>query len=65
MYVLLCVDIFYSCRAFPSDLDGEGSNRPRTKKITEALVQTFEVPELWDKHGIISDVVVSFNTFSY
>jgi len=56
--------IIYSCRAPSSDLDGEGSTQPRTRKITEALVQTFDVPELWDEHGIVSDVVVSFYIFS-
>ena len=58
-----CIDIFYSCRAVSKNLDGEGSNQPRTTKITEALINSFEVPELWDDHGIISDVVVSFSSF--
>jgi len=46
-------------------LDGEESNRPRTKEITEALIQTFDVPDLWSDHGIISDVVVSFSPSSF
>jgi hypothetical protein len=58
-----CIDIFCSCRAVSGYLDGEGSNRPRTMNITEALINSFDVPELWDDHGIISNVVVSFSTF--
>jgi hypothetical protein len=55
---------FYSCRAPSRNLDGyEESNRPRTREITEALVQTFDVPDLWSDHGIISDVVVSVDSF--
>ena len=54
------IEIIGSCQAPSYNLDGEMSIQHRTKAITEALIQTFDVPELWKEHGIISDVVVSF-----
>jgi hypothetical protein len=59
------IEIMGSCRAPSYNLDGEISTQHRTKALTEALIQIFDVPELWSEHGIISDVVVSFGTCLY
>ena len=53
----------YSCRAPPQDLDGEYSEYPRTEELTETLVQSSSVAELWRDHGIVLDVIVSYQLF--
>ena len=59
------IEIIGSCQAPLYNLDGKISIQHHTKAITEALIQTFDVPELWSEHGIISDVVVSPCTCLY
>ena len=34
------------------------SKLPRTRKLTEMLVSEWSVSDLWDKFGIVSDIVV-------
>lgn len=51
------------CQAFHDDLDDEDLyQRPRTRELTEALINTYEVPTLWSEYGIVADVVVRFAT---
>jgi hypothetical protein len=47
------------CQAFHENLDDKDFyERRRTQALTEALINTYDVPILWKEHGIISDVVV-------
>ena len=50
----------HSCRAPPWDLDGEYSEYPRTEEHTETLAQSSSVAALWRDHGIVLDVIVSY-----
>jgi hypothetical protein len=51
------------CRAFHENLDDKDlCQRRRTQELTEALINTYEVPILWSEHGIVSDVIVRFIT---
>jgi hypothetical protein len=51
------------CRAFHENLDDKDLyQRRRTKELTEALINTYEVPILWKEHGIVADVIVRFIT---
>lgn len=50
---------FYSCQGEKDDLDGSLSELPRTRDLTEFLIAKYRVGTLWDKFGIVSDVVVS------
>jgi hypothetical protein len=59
-YSILWLIILWRCRAFHKNLDNEEEYQcPCTKDITEALINTYEVPILWSEHGIVSDVIVS------
>jgi hypothetical protein len=63
-YTVTCnckLTIHDRCRAFHENLDDKDLyERRRTKELTEALINTYEVPVLWKDHGIISDVIVRF-----
>jgi hypothetical protein len=59
MLVIYNANVYIRCRAPPNDLDGDESERRRTKDFTEALVKTYDVPTLWSEHGIVSDIIVS------
>ena len=37
------------------------SKLPRTRELTELLVGDWAVSDLWDKFGIVSDIVVRIN----
>ena len=60
-----CIHLFFahnfihSCQGGKDNLDGPLSRLPRTRDLTEKLITNFQVGTLWDKFGIISDVVVS------
>ena len=45
------------CTASPKDLDEEDCI-PRCEKHMEMLVQAFELGDLWDTYGIVSDITV-------
>jgi len=51
--------VLYSCQGEREDLDGPLSELPRTRNLTESLIANYRVGTLWDKFGIVSDVVVS------
>jgi hypothetical protein len=46
------------CQGEKKDLDGNLSKLPRTRELTELLVGEWAVCDLWDKFGIVSDIVV-------
>ena len=52
-------DFFYSCQGENNNLDGPLSALPRTRDYTEELISKYQLGMLWEKFGIISDVVVS------
>ena len=54
--------IRYSCQAEKDDMDGQLSELPWTRDLTESLIEQYRVGMLWDKFGIVSDVVVSILT---
>ena len=58
-------DFFHSCQGEKNNLDGPLSKLPRTRDLTEMLVSNQQVGTLWDKFGIISDVVVSRMQFPF
>ena len=49
----------YSCQGEKSDLDGPLSGLQRTRYLTETLIEKHRVGTLWDKFGIVADIVVS------
>jgi hypothetical protein len=51
--------ILYSCQGDKDDMDGQLAELPRTRNLTESLIAKYRVGKLWDKFGIVSDVVVS------
>ena len=51
--------IHYSCQGHKEDLDGMLSELQRTRYLTESLVAKYRAGTLWDKFGIVSDIVVS------
>lgn len=53
----------FRCQGHRSDLDGDLSKFPRTRKFTEEVVEHYTVSELWDEFGIVSDVIVSVSFF--
>ena len=57
--LLLVYMILYSCQGDKEDLDGPLSELQRTRYLTETLVAKYRVGTLWDKFGIVSDIVVS------
>jgi hypothetical protein len=58
-FVSFVSNFFHSCQGGKDDLDGPLSRLPRTRDLTEKLITNYQVGALWDKFGIISDVVVS------
>jgi hypothetical protein len=48
----------WRCQGNKKDLDGDLSKLPRTRELTELLVDEWAVSDLWDKFGIVSDIVV-------
>ena len=57
--LLLVYMILYSYQGDKEDLDGPLSELQRTCYLTETLVAKYRVGTLWDKFGIVSDIVVS------
>ena len=51
------------CQGHRTDLDGDLSKFPRTRKFTEEVVEQFSVGDLWDDFGIVSDVIVLISSF--
>ncbi|KII87401.1 hypothetical protein PLICRDRAFT_664349 [Plicaturopsis crispa FD-325 SS-3] len=49
------------CTAMPDDLDGEGG--PRSQRLTDELVASFDPALLWDAYGIVADVIPFTNDF--
>ncbi len=59
LYLLILLIKVYSCPAPPKGLDDPAAyQQQRTKAKTDALIMTQDVPTLWSKHGIVSDVIV-------
>ena len=52
------------CQGHRKDLDGELSHIPRSRELTERLVEDSLVKTLWDDYGIVADTVVRFELFS-
>lgn len=48
----------YRCQGHRTDLDGDLSRFPRTRKFTEEVIERHTVSELWDDFGIVTDVIV-------
>ena len=46
------------CQGDKEDLDGNLCKLPRTRELNELLVNEWAVSDLWDKFGIVSDIVV-------
>lgn len=38
--------------------DDQPANR-RSRELTELLTENYDLPRLWDRHGIVGDVIVS------
>jgi hypothetical protein len=55
--------ILCSCQGEKDNIDGPLSELPRTRDLTESLIAEYRVGTLWDKFGIVSDVVVSISDF--
>jgi len=45
------------CTANPKRLDGQGG--PHSHAHTHALLQAFDLNEMWDAYGIVGDLIVS------
>jgi hypothetical protein len=60
LFALSCLHSHRVCRCQGNkkDLDGDLSKLPRTRELTELLVAEWAVSDLWDKFGIVSDIVV-------
>jgi hypothetical protein len=59
--VAFCLVSFYfsdRCQGHRKDLDGELSQIPRSRELTERLVEDSLVKTLWDDYGIVADTVV-------
>jgi hypothetical protein len=52
------------CQGHRKDLDGELSQIPRSRELTERLVEDSLVKTLWDDYGIVADTVVCYKIFS-
>jgi hypothetical protein len=52
------------CQGHRKDLDGELSQIPRSRELTERLVEDSLVKTLWDDYGIVADTVVRYKIFS-
>ena len=46
------------CQGNKKDLDGNLSRLPRTRELTEMLVNEWSVSDSWGNFGIVSDIVV-------
>ena len=51
------------CQGHRNDLDGELSQMPRSRELTERLVEDSLVKTLWDDYGIVADTVVCIKYF--
>jgi hypothetical protein len=56
--MLSSFSLFFRCQANKKDLDGDMSKLPRTRELTEMLVDEWSVSDLWENFGIVSDIVV-------
>jgi hypothetical protein len=57
-FIFSSISSFCRCQGDKKDLDGDLSKLPRTRELTEMLVGEWSVSDLWDKFGIVSDIVV-------
>ena len=53
------------CQGHRKDLDGELSQIPRSRELTERLVEDSLVKTLWDDYGIVADTVVHIRLFLF
>ena len=53
------------CQGHRTDLDGELSHFPRSRELTERLVEESLVKTLWDEYGIVADTVVRIGSFPF
>jgi hypothetical protein len=53
------------CQGHRKDLDGELSQIPRSRELTERLVENSLVKTLWDDYGIVADTVVRIRYFLF
>ena len=53
------------CQGHRNDLDGELSQIPRSRELTERLVENSLVKTLWDDYGIVADTVVRIRQFLF
>jgi hypothetical protein len=53
------------CQGYRKDLDGELSQIPRSRELTERLVEDSLVKTLWDDYGIVADTVVCIRYFLF
>jgi hypothetical protein len=53
------------CQGHRTDLDGELSQLPRSRELTERLVEDSLVKTLWDDYGIVADTVVRIRHFLF
>jgi hypothetical protein len=53
------------CQGHRKDLDGELSQFPRSRELTERLVEGSLVMTLWDDYGIVADTVVRIGYFLF
>ena len=56
--VMILITILSSCTANKSDLDSSSPRLLRSRDHTEAAVKALEIGELWQKYGIVGDIVV-------
>jgi hypothetical protein len=54
----ICLFSSDRCQGHRKDLDGELSRFPRSRELTERLVEDSLVKTLWDDYGIVADTVV-------
>ena len=61
----ICLVFFDRCQGHRTDLDGELSHFPRSRELTERLVEDSLVKTLWDEYGIVADTVVHIGSFLF
>ena len=64
-FVYLSFNFSNRCQGHRTDLDGELSQLPRSRELTERLVEDSLVKTLWDDYGIVADTMVHIRHFLF
>ena len=65
MFVYISSYFSDRCQGHRKDLDGELSQIPHSRELTEKLVEDSLVKTLWDDYGIVADTVVRISYFLF